>query len=248
MVEKGNYNKVNGISKIEVDDFYKNTEIVIAQGEVLEKSRDMVAEAYAQFMPDETRSKEEAYKDLCLEDTPGEDIIFSASYSGSENNYGGCDVLATAKLTVNSSQVEQPLEATELLEVRDKKTGEINWPHMENSFCKAEGSLIGEIGRLVVNPDLKKNLEVQNLAFREVVTSLLYYAQLQEISLIYAVMPIYVAKFSFEHGVRVSLVNNEKDILLRDSDKANKIRNKYPRYWLDLNPSLYLVDIESFNE
>ncbi len=241
--DEGNVLRVESGLPKDLNDIVENTSVFIAEGEILEQARDIVAEEYSRFMLPELRDKDVVFEDLCLDQESLESEIFVVNYSNPEN--GDQTVLGTLRVVFGDENREPPLEAMGLIEIFDKNTGKSAWPHEE-----AGGDLlinnVCELGRLVMTDEVKKDSELQFHALSSLMKGIFSHAKSLNAEMMIAIMPTYVYEFAKRNGINLEKLNSEKELFYKDSPKAIEIREKYPAYWSKLKPSLYVIDMDSY--
>ncbi len=229
---------------LDFDKVVENTEIVIADGDTLKKSQDLIAKEYSYFMEEGTRNKDVAYKDLCINEDEDQSKITTlvALYKDPENPKNST-VLGTIRLTFGDEKRNPPLEAMSLVDVVDKETRESRWPHEEAGHA-IDISYVCELGRLVFSREVRKDLEIQFYVARALMQEITNHAKDNNAKLMIAILPSYVYEFAKRNNVLLTKLNTDKETILKDTQKAKEIRERYPIYWKNLNPSLYTVHFD----
>lgn len=224
---------------IDFDNIVENTEIFLAEGEILRESQRIVAREYSNFMHEDEKDELVAFQDLCIDELSPEGHTFVAQHTDPETKKSS--ILGSVRLVFGNTQRIPPLEAMELIDVVDKNTGESHWPHQDMDE-KIEINEICEVGRFVLIGQAKKDPETQLFISTALMQAISLDAREKEAKLMIAIMPKHVYAFTGRNGIKMTKLNGDREIKFSDSAHAKKTRERYPIYWYKLKPSLYTLD------
>lgn len=250
MKRKDFYNHVSCLAETELsskrellaDDPTDKLEVVVAEGEMLQEAQNMIAREYSLFMSAKERDFATAFTDL-FSDEPDEKINTFVAVDNNSLVSSTGNILATIRIAFGDTAKQPPLEALELIDVIHRNGGH-GWPHEEkgvpiNRVC--------EVGRLSFAPEVKK-ADLQKIVFPSLMKATFRYARSKGAELMFAIMPRRVSEFAFSNGVKITGLNDDKGLLYRDTEKAKKIRKRYPIYWENMQPTLYEIDMYSYEK